>query len=713
MDDRPTLRGIFAFEDEETSEWRRVVLSEGSGGLPKFATKSECEDFVRRHCWRGSNPEHPHLQHVISTLVDWRQIQDVLLSKMDEYDQRFPAEAPAELSAQNRFLHHDGTLLTAGVDARLNLPFHQRTNRESTMNTLKYLFHQTRCGVFVMIRRRHVVLFVPFANKDAENRWGDRLEFDSVDGSQQQYFRGALEDACMHRNIPDCEFFINKQAYPHLKESASEPFGFLFDRDDADSSQDLPLARHDYPSHAPVLSMLTSKRYADVPFPSAVDWETATGLLFPQSFQHSHCDQCPCGDAANCENMWECYCDVGENERKPHGIEPPRDLFSAANFRKHHVPWEEKQETAFFRGRAAGGGADAKSNQRLHLAQLSLEWQQDTSRTGRARNGGRGSVPLLDAALTDVPPHDVKLAGKPVQFMRPDDVAAKALVGREHFVPLAEQSRFKYVLYVDGTSASRRYSALLRLGSVILKVESTAVASDLWFSSLLRPFEDHVPIRADLSDLEEKIQWCRQHDAECQAIAARAAELYEQYLSKDALHDYVEMVCNRIAERFRPAPLWYHRPKGVDTLKKPMLYRPRSLCVTGANARHCRRCRELVKENEARERERRDSGGNRGDLASDTGRSSHYRSSYNNGDRGGGHDRGREWRSNESSYRPRNDRNDDRSGGGGSRFRDSRGDHHHERDPEPSSPKRQKANVVPQCRRCRRAKSACTCSYRR
>lgn len=64
-----------------------------------------------------------------------------------------------------------------------------QTNRESTINTLKYLFHHMRCGIFVMIRRRRVVLFVPFANKDYENNWGDNIEFDSSDGSMYQYYR--------------------------------------------------------------------------------------------------------------------------------------------------------------------------------------------------------------------------------------------------------------------------------------------------------------------------------------------------------------------------------------------------------------------------------------------------------------------------------------------------------------------------------------------
>ena len=108
MDERPMLRGIFAFEDEETPEWRRVVTSETLGGVPKFATKSECEAFIRKHCWRGSNPAFPKLQHVFSLLVDWKQIEDVLLPKIEEYDHKYPLGATPAVSAANRFAQGEG-----------------------------------------------------------------------------------------------------------------------------------------------------------------------------------------------------------------------------------------------------------------------------------------------------------------------------------------------------------------------------------------------------------------------------------------------------------------------------------------------------------------------------------------------------------------------------------------------------------------------------
>ena len=67
----PLIRGIYAFEDEETPEWKEIVINRG---LPKFATKLECEDFIKQHCTRGSNPDYPHLQHIFTNLIDWNQV---------------------------------------------------------------------------------------------------------------------------------------------------------------------------------------------------------------------------------------------------------------------------------------------------------------------------------------------------------------------------------------------------------------------------------------------------------------------------------------------------------------------------------------------------------------------------------------------------------------------------------------------------------------
>ncbi|DBA01658.1 TPA: hypothetical protein N0F65_010309 [Lagenidium giganteum] len=608
----PLLRGIFAFEDEDTPEWRDVVLK--GGGLPKFTDKEQCEAFVRRHCWRGSNPDFPLLQHVFSMLVDWRQIEEILIPKMDEYDRRFPPQPPSAEPTQNRFFHGDGAGVAEGINERLNLPFHRQTTRESTLNTLKYLFFHMRCGIFVMIRHRQVVMFVPFANKDYENNWGEQIRFDCSNGQMAQYYRekqkfyrreniipnpskwwangniicnehcrhrskehetqywgdqflvqlrDMLEDACKHRDIPDCEFFINKRDYPHLKATLSEPYGFLWDRDDRNPAEDIPLTRCRYESYAPIMSFYISKRFADIPFPCSEDWEAATGLVFPQSFSHSHCDACTCSTPSKCENEWKCFCrDGAYGGRQRHGVENARDLFTAVNFQKFSRPWEDKQNTAFFRGSATGGGTTVDTNQRLHLAHLSNTWKRDPEFNGEAAGD---HIPFLNAEVTTWNMRDKKIAGKPMTYLRSHEFIFKA--GRQHFIPIYEQTTFKYILYVEGHCAANRYAFLMRLGSVILKVESRCVADEMWYFSTLKPFEDHVPVKADLSDLAEKIQWCRDNDDQCRKIAARANELYASFVSKEGIRDYMELICHGVAQRFQAGASTDSWQSDIDGLK--------------------------------------------------------------------------------------------------------------------------------------------------
>ena len=66
-----------------------------------------------------------------------------------------------------------------------------------------------------------------------------------------------IAETCNQRIIPDCDFFINKRDYPQLKYNKSigpvEPYGFIFNRDDKEPSQDIKLTRHCYSSYAPIL----------------------------------------------------------------------------------------------------------------------------------------------------------------------------------------------------------------------------------------------------------------------------------------------------------------------------------------------------------------------------------------------------------------------------------------------------------------------------
>lgn len=86
------------------------------------------------------------------------------------------------------------------------------------------------------------------------------------------------------------------------------------------------------------------------------------------------------------------------------------------------------------------------------------------------------------------------------------------------------------------------------------QVAPRQVADTMWYFPLLKPYVDHVPVKADLSDLEEKIRWCRANDDACRKIAENAMKFYNTYVGRSALLDYVEMVCKSISCRFVQPP---------------------------------------------------------------------------------------------------------------------------------------------------------------
>ena len=125
---------------------------------------------------------------------------------------------------------------------------------------------------------------------------------------------------------------------------------------------------------------------------------------------------------------------------------------------------------------------------------------------------------MLDAKIVGWNLRDKKPAGSDsITFL---NTAALGFTGtKKNFTPIYQQGTYKYLIYVDGHCAACRYAFMMRLGSVILKVATKHVAGSMWYFPLLRPYVDHVPVKPDLSDLEEKIQWCRDNDDKCKQIA--------------------------------------------------------------------------------------------------------------------------------------------------------------------------------------------------
>uniref|UniRef100_A0A672IIZ2 Glycosyl transferase CAP10 domain-containing protein n=1 Tax=Salarias fasciatus TaxID=181472 RepID=A0A672IIZ2_SALFA len=160
-------------------------------------------------------------------------------------------------------------------------------------------------------------------------------------------------------------------------------------------------------------------------------------------------------------------------------------------------PWAEKNATAFWRGR------DSRQ-ERLELVKLS-----------------RAHPDVIDAAFTNF------------FFFKHDESLYGPLVKHVSFFDFF---KYKYQINIDGTVAAYRLPYLLAGDSVVFKQDSGYYEH---FYKELRPWEHYIPVRADLGDLLEKIQWARDHDDEAKTIALAGQRFARSQLMGDRMEYFL------------------------------------------------------------------------------------------------------------------------------------------------------------------------------
>jgi Glycosyl transferase family 90/N-terminal domain of galactosyltransferase/N-terminal region of glycosyl transferase group 7 len=168
--------------------------------------------------------------------------------------------------------------------------------------------------------------------------------------------------------------------------------------------------------------------------------------------------------------------------------------------------WGRKQNRAVFRGAPTGCGYTAETNMRLKLAKMNSS--------------------DLDVGVTVVKSNSIKFDPKNGMGQLDMTKELKA-VGR---LSLDEQSGYKYIIHIDGNVAAYRLLKMMTTGSLILKVKGPYI---LWVDHMLKDKQHYVEVAADLSDLQTVLQWCRDHDLECQQIARRGMEFAQKALTKE------------------------------------------------------------------------------------------------------------------------------------------------------------------------------------
>ena len=77
------LRGVFHIEDE-SEKWKRI-FKHFPNGVPRFERTEDCINFMQAVGRDPSNPDFPTLQHSITTLISWEQMETYLLPRIESY----------------------------------------------------------------------------------------------------------------------------------------------------------------------------------------------------------------------------------------------------------------------------------------------------------------------------------------------------------------------------------------------------------------------------------------------------------------------------------------------------------------------------------------------------------------------------------------------------------------------------------------------------
>ncbi|QJU57626.1 hypothetical protein HL653_07330 [Sphingomonas sp. AP4-R1] len=161
------------------------------------------------------------------------------------------------------------------------------------------------------------------------------------------------------------------------------------------------------------------------------------------------------------------------------------------------VPWRQRDDQLLWRGSTTG------------ILGLSLDRLQDLPRYRLCRIaaslGKRADCGFTNVVQGLTPEHDAAVDAR----LRQEDLI-------RNYIPTPDMQRARYAIDIDGNSNSWNFIQRLRLGACMLRVES---AWHQWFEPRLSAWEHYVPIRSDMSDLIEKMDWCARHPQAAEDIA--------------------------------------------------------------------------------------------------------------------------------------------------------------------------------------------------
>jgi DNA-directed RNA polymerase II subunit RPB2 len=419
-----------------------------------------------------------------------------------------------------------------------------KTDGTSMERTMDYFWNKMKTGIFVRIKNNKVFNFNPFYNVNYKNDFHEKFSKEQLDtlfkeiekeskkrlsqmstdpstwnatncllriekeddkhkaSPTEQYLPemyDMLVEACNHRKINDCFFFINRKDFPYLRKDWKETYFSIYgDAKMPDTFLNKPFI--------PVVSQTTSIHHADIPFPTGDDWNAIAEDTFFANAQRNYFQHT-----------------LATEYKNEHTL-------------RNNLPeWEARKAEFVWRGQATGCGNTIETNPRMKLDSLT------------------GTILHLDAHITR---YTQRVKASQVDGKLNVDYKSykRESVEAEKFkLPMKDQLHYKFIINVEGNSAAYRLGPLFGLGYCILNVESNY---KLWFESMLKtmPYGAEgietchcITIKHDLSDLKDAIEWCLANDEICKKIQENAMDFYRKTFTRDFVYDYVADMCNSIS----------------------------------------------------------------------------------------------------------------------------------------------------------------------
>ena len=111
---------------------------------------------------------------------------------------------------------------------------------------------------------------------------------------------------------------------------------------------------------------------------------------------------------------------------------------------------------------------------------------------------------------------------------------------------LKEHLLYKYLIAVDGNTCTwERLPWIMLSQSVLVKQETANIE---WFYPALKPYVHYIPIKEDLSNLLEQIEWMKGHDSELEIISQNSYNFAKNNLMPEQIDQQMAIVLNEYSK---------------------------------------------------------------------------------------------------------------------------------------------------------------------